>query len=96
MSELGSTLAAWRRERGWSQDYAAELIGVTQAAWAAWETGRKSPELRNALELERLTDGQIKAAAWTKPARRRGGGRALSAERSKGRRRAARRHPASS
>lgn len=60
----GVALAIWRHGRALSQVAAAEALGVAQAAWAAWETGRKTPDLSNALELERLTGGVISAAKW--------------------------------
>jgi transcriptional regulator with XRE-family HTH domain len=60
----GELLAGWRRRQGWSQAVASHRLGVAQAAWAAWETGRKDPDLGNALALEFLTHGQVRAAGW--------------------------------
>lgn len=35
-------LARWRATKGWSQEKAAELCGVSRQTWAAWE-GRTRP-----------------------------------------------------
>lgn len=57
-------LVAWRKKRGWSQATAAARLRVAQGTWAAWETGAKSPDRDNAIRLERLTGGTIRALAW--------------------------------
>lgn len=69
----GLALTSWRHAKAWSQAVAADALGVAQAAWAAWETGRKTPDLENALALETLTDGAIPAARWSGKKRRRTG-----------------------
>ncbi len=65
----GRALAAWREKRGLSQTEAAGLLNppVSQSAWSEWETESKPPNLTNAFDLERLTDGAVKASAWAKP-----------------------------
>lgn len=64
MRDQRERLVLWRASEGMSQADAARRLGVAQAAWAAWETGRKEPDLGNALALERLTKGKVRAAAW--------------------------------
>lgn len=66
MKKPGVALKAWRDARHLSQDAAAQLLDppVTQGAWAAWENGKKPPSLGNALGIERLTGGVIRAAEW--------------------------------
>lgn len=70
MAHQGIALARWRKEKGWSQDEAARRFGVTQAGWSPWETGAKTPDLDNALELEKFTGGAITAVGWAHSARR--------------------------
>jgi DNA-binding XRE family transcriptional regulator len=73
MDRPKDTLVKWRKDRGLSQTDAGRLLRprVSQAAWGAWESGAKPPSLHNAFELERLTDGEIEAAQWSKPRRAR-------------------------
>lgn len=71
MTKPGDALRAWRKKRDLSQNDAAQKLSppVTQSAWAAWENGTKPPSLQNALSLQRLTRGKIKAQEWVpKPA----------------------------
>lgn len=69
MARPEDALVEWRKERGLSQHAAGQMAmpPVSQAAWAAWESGRKPPGLHNAFEIERLTEGAIEASTWSKP-----------------------------
>lgn len=70
----GQALRAWREEQApsISQKAAGERLAsfndehraATQAAWAAWERGEKSPDLFFAFALERMTNGKIAAQGW--------------------------------
>lgn len=72
MTKPGLALKRWRDARGLSQHDAAQQLDppATQGAWASWENGRKPPSLRNALGIETLTGGVIRANAWVPPRRR--------------------------
>lgn len=61
----GEALFLWREKQGYSQTEAAEKLSppVQQGTWAAWEAGR-APDLHNALQLDTLTAGEVKAANW--------------------------------
>lgn len=74
--QQGDRLADWRISKQLSQDAAGKALakhlpqpsnGVLQSTWAAWENGRKSPDLTNAIALEKLTDGRVKAVGWVRP-----------------------------
>jgi DNA-binding XRE family transcriptional regulator len=52
-------LREWRTTRGLSQTRAAQLVGVTQTTWSAWERGRKRPELEAVIALERDADDPV-------------------------------------
>ncbi len=69
MNRPEDLLVAWRTERGISQTAAGEMLKppVTQTAWGSWESGKQPPGLHNAFEIERLTEGEIKAASWSRP-----------------------------
>jgi hypothetical protein len=74
MNPPQSALFQWRTDLHLSQIDAGKMLRppVSQAAWAAWETGAKPPSLHNAFELERVTGGKIRASEWAKkPSRRR-------------------------
>jgi transcriptional regulator with XRE-family HTH domain len=68
----GRKLAAWRASqvdkegRRLSQVAAAQRLGASQGAWAAWELGRKSPDPFFAGAIEALTKGklQVRARDW--------------------------------
>jgi transcriptional regulator with XRE-family HTH domain len=40
---IGERLASIRQARGWSQAYAAQLIGVSPQRWGNWERGLNAP-----------------------------------------------------
>jgi len=69
MSQPQDDLVEWRKERGLSQTEAAQQLKppVGQSAWSSWEDGVKPPSLHNAFEIERVTEGRIRAAQWAKP-----------------------------
>lgn len=48
---LGDTLYDQRILRNWSQDATAFSVGVSYAAYRAWESGRNFPTLNNLLSL---------------------------------------------
>ena len=67
MTRPNDALFAWREEQHLSQEEAAGQLGVSQGTWGAWETGTKRPDLHNALALERLSEGALRAADWARP-----------------------------
>lgn len=69
MSEPKDVLLGWRKGLGLSQADAGKLCNppVSQAAWGAWENGRKPPGLHNAFEIQRITGGLIVASSWAVP-----------------------------
>jgi hypothetical protein len=69
MSEPKDDLMEWRNGLGLSQRAAGQKCRppVSQAAWGAWESGRKPPGLHNAFEIQRITGGRIVASSWAKP-----------------------------
>lgn len=70
MRTNGDLLTEWRLKKELSQEEAGLLLEpkVEQGTWAGWEANRP-PELHNALQLDKLTRGQVKAENW--PRRRR-------------------------
>lgn len=66
MTKPSVALKRWRTVRGLSQHDAAGQLEppATQGAWASWENGRKPPSLANAIGIERLTGGLVRAAEW--------------------------------
>ncbi|WP_408639588.1 helix-turn-helix domain-containing protein [Roseomonas populi] len=52
--ELPSRLAAARRVAGLSQRAIATILGVSQAAYAGWEMGRREPRLDVLAELAQI------------------------------------------
>ncbi len=45
-----------RLERGWSQAELARRMPVTQPSVAEWESGRKTPNMKNLVRLAKLLD----------------------------------------
>ena len=41
--QLGECIRRWRRERDYSQENAANMLGVSATTWSHWETGRRLP-----------------------------------------------------
>ena len=67
LAVAGARLRKWRDDQGISQSSAADRIRASQGAWAAWERGDKGPDLHFAFELEKLTDGAVRAEDWAFP-----------------------------
>ena len=51
---LGEALRACRMERGMTQEFVAEALGVSRQAVSKWETGAAEPSTSNLLALARL------------------------------------------
>ncbi len=51
---IGNRLANLRRAKGWSQEYVAELVGVSRQAVSKWEQDRSAPDTYNLIALARL------------------------------------------
>lgn len=51
---IGNRLADLRRAKGWSQEYVAELVGVSRQAVSKWEQDRSAPDTYNLIALARL------------------------------------------
>ena len=51
---LGEALRACRVERGMTQEFVAEALGVSRQAVSKWETGAAEPSTSNLLALARL------------------------------------------
>jgi transcriptional regulator with XRE-family HTH domain len=64
----GQKLKQWRERQvpKLSQQKAAEMIGTFQGTWAPWEKGTRGPDVHHALEIEKLTDGEVPASGWAK------------------------------
>ena len=54
---LGEALRACRMERGMTQEFVAEALGVSRQAVSKWETGAAEPSTSNLLALARLYGG---------------------------------------
>lgn len=48
-------LIAWREGQGLTVAEAAELVGVTRAAWWRWEQGKRAISGELVLKIERIT-----------------------------------------
>lgn len=57
-------LYEWRWAQQLTQAEAAERLGTVQGVWSPWERGSKIPGLDNALALEELTGGEVRASDW--------------------------------
>lgn len=53
MSDLAEKIKKLRQERGWSQDYLAEKVGIGQQYISKYESGKLSPSFKT---LEKLAD----------------------------------------
>lgn len=74
-----SLLKAWRTAKGFSQEAAAEKVGVHQNTWSDWESGQKTPTTPRAIKLAVLTDGDCPVESWADDEETRDGMRALLA-----------------
>ena len=54
MSEFSEKITAARKNRGLSQETAAELLCVSRQAIAKWENGKSYPSTENLLAVSRL------------------------------------------
>ena len=52
--ELGEKLKSARRERGISQEQAAEVLGVSRQTVSNWETGKTYPDILSAIRMSDL------------------------------------------
>lgn len=52
--ELGEKLKCARRERGLSQEQAAEALGVSRQTVSNWETGKTYPDILSAIRMSNL------------------------------------------
>ncbi|MEU6232339.1 helix-turn-helix transcriptional regulator [Kitasatospora sp. NPDC047058] len=70
-AEFGALLRTLREERGWTQEYLAELIGCTSSHISALENGRRKATRRIATELDRaFGPGEQFLAEWGKSGQR--------------------------
>ena len=51
MSRIGDNVAALRKRASLSQAQAAQAVGVRQATWSEWESGKREPEPPNVAAL---------------------------------------------
>lgn len=51
---LGETLKAHRTDRGFTQEYVAEALGVSRQAVSKWENGTSDPSTANLMALAKL------------------------------------------
>jgi transcriptional regulator with XRE-family HTH domain len=65
----GKVLRAWRKKADRTQEECAAEVGVKQSAWAEWESGARTPREASAIEIERLTGGEVPASTFDKPRR---------------------------
>ena len=42
----------------------AKQLGVSHPTWSDWESGKKTPDLDNALKIELLTNGAVPLEEW--------------------------------
>lgn len=61
-------LVRWRKQAGIIQEVAAKAVGVTQATWSGYESGRQVPRTEKALEIATLTGGAVPVTSWIEPA----------------------------
>jgi len=54
MTALHRRLKQLRLERGWSQSYLANQLGLNKASVAKWEAGLSAPTAARAVELAKL------------------------------------------
>lgn len=67
------TLREWRHKHKLSQIDLAKTLGVYQSTVSKWESyeeghGQDRPSLDQAVALERLTLGKVKASSWVRAA----------------------------
>ena len=60
------TLAAWMQEAGLRDREVADAIGVERSTVTYVRLGKRSPSLRVAVAIERLTSGVVTVQSWIK------------------------------
>lgn len=65
MSPFVTKLSQYLEAEGLSQTEFARLLGVAPPMVSGWCTATRRPDLGNALAIEKITRGRIKAAYWT-------------------------------
>lgn len=54
MEDILKNIKYFRMERGYSQEYMAEQLGITQAGYANWEKGNRELSYNNLLLISRV------------------------------------------
>jgi hypothetical protein len=57
-------LRAWLKSEGRMSAWLADKLGVTQQTVSAWMNGHRLPITPQRREIERLTDGAVRADSW--------------------------------
>lgn len=71
MVEGARKLRRHLKQKGLSLTEFARIAGVPIPQVSMWRAGKRRPGLASALKVERATEGEIPASAWTVEARRR-------------------------
>lgn len=59
IKSLGEALKARRTQRGFTQEYVAEALGVSRQAVSKWENGTAEPSTSNLLALAKLYEVDV-------------------------------------
>lgn len=59
-SDGSEALGVWRKKHGLTQHAAGKRLGVSQATWSDWESGKKTPSLKLALRITSMTGVKVK------------------------------------
>lgn len=62
-----AALSAWRKAAEKSQTECAEAVGVRQATWSEWEAGHRSPRIKHALAIAKMSGGKVPITVWAEP-----------------------------
>lgn len=57
--KIGTFLGELRKEKGWTQEQAGQMLGVTNKTVSRWENGNYMPPVEMLLELSKLYDVSI-------------------------------------
>lgn len=68
MSNGPEKLVGWRKGKGITQQAAAQLLRVSQAALSEYENGHKSPGVVVALRIAETTANEVPVEAWAEVA----------------------------